>query len=52
MYKYLLQHVDGLEWFAIVPLVLFFVTFCVVILMILFRDKGQEAAIAHLPLED
>lgn len=52
MYKHLLKTVDGLEWFAILPLLLFFITFCVVVLMVFFRDKKQEAAMAHLPLED
>lgn len=52
MYKHILQSVSGLNWFAIVPLLIFFITFCVVVLMIFKKDKAEAEAMARMPLDN
>ncbi|MEQ1746293.1 MAG: hypothetical protein ABMA02_12770 [Saprospiraceae bacterium] len=52
MYKYLLQSVDGIQWFGIVTLVLFFLVFCMAALRAFFFETAEMQRIAGLPLED
>jgi hypothetical protein len=52
MYKYLLQSVDGIAWFGITTLLLFFITFCLAIIRVFFFKKETVEHIAGLPLED
>ncbi len=52
MYKYLLQSVDGVQWFGIASLLLFFCTFSVVAIRTVFSKKEDMDRMAHLPLED
>jgi hypothetical protein len=52
MYKYLLESVDGIQWFGIITLLLFFGTFCLAILNTLLSKKKQVEYMAKLPLED
>ena len=53
MYKYLLQSVDGIQWFGITTLLLFFTTFCIAFFRAFFlSNKSDMEAMAHKPLED
>jgi hypothetical protein len=52
MYKYLLQSVDGIQWFAITTLVIFFGTFCVASIRAFISRKEEMQYMANLPLED
>ena len=52
MYKYLLQSVDGIQWFGIGSLLLFFCTFSVVAIRAFLSKKEDMDRMAHLPLED
>jgi len=52
MYKYLLQSVDGIQWFGIITLLLFFGTFCAAIVRIMLANKKQIDHMSNLPLED
>ena len=52
MYKYILQSVDGIQWFGIVTLVLFFTVFCVALLRVFFSRKSEVERIARLPLDE
>lgn len=52
MYKYLLESVEGIQWFGIITLLLFFGTFCLAILRTLLTKKKQVEYMANLPLED
>jgi Cbb3-type cytochrome oxidase component FixQ. len=52
MYKYLLQSVDGIQWFGIGALLLFFITFCVVAIRAFFSKKEDMERMANIPLED
>ena len=53
MYKYLLESVDGIQWFGVASLLLFFCTFCFVsIRAMLFFKKDELEHVSHLPLED
>lgn len=52
MYKYLLQSVEGIQWFGIVTLLLFFATFCGAIIRIMVTGKKQIDYMSNLPLED
>jgi uncharacterized membrane protein YraQ (UPF0718 family) len=52
MYKYLLQSVEGIQWFGIVTLLLFFGTFCAAIIRIMLTNKKQIDYMSNLPLED
>jgi hypothetical protein len=52
MYKYLLQSVEGIQWFAIGTLILFLGTFCIAIFKAAFARKEEMNQMANLPLED
>lgn len=52
MYKYLLQSVDGIQWFGITALLIFFSTFCFALVRIFFSKNSQLEEMARLPLED
>lgn len=52
MYKYILQSVEGIEWFAITALLIFFGTFCFALYRVWSSQKTDMEAYAKLPLED
>jgi len=52
MYKYLLQSVDGIEWFGTGTLLLFFITFCIAVIRAFMARKEEMDRMANLPLED
>ncbi len=52
MYKYLLQSVEGIQWFGIVTLLLFFSTFCIASIRAFLSRKEDMQEMANLPLED
>ncbi len=51
MYKYLLQSVEGIQWFGIATLLLFFTTFCVVAIRAFIFKKEDMDRMANMPLE-
>lgn len=52
MYKYLLQSVEGIQWFGIATLLLFFSAFCIAAIRAFFSGKEEMQHMANLPLED
>ena len=52
MYKYLLQSVDGIQWFGIGTLLLFFSTFCIAAIRAFVARKEDVDRMANMPLED
>lgn|GEM_PF-411244 len=52
MYKYLLQSVDGIQWFGIGTLLLFFCTFCFAAIRAFISKKEEMQRMAELPLKD
>ena len=52
MYKYILQSIEGLNWFGIVPLVLFFLFFLGIFLRTILKNKDAYGKLENLPLED
>ena len=52
MYKYLLQSVEGIQWFGIGTLLLFFCTFCFAAIRAFISKKEDMQRMAELPLED
>lgn len=52
MYKYLLQSVEGIQWFGIVTLLLFFGTFCFAVIRALIARKEDMEHMASLPLDE
>lgn len=53
MYKYLLESVDGIQWFGTGTLLLFFCAFCfAAIRAFLFYSKEELEHVSRLPLED
>jgi hypothetical protein len=52
MYKYLLQSIDGIQWFGIGTLLLFFITFCAAAIRAFISKKEDMERMAKLPLED
>lgn len=52
MYKYLLQSVEGIQWFGIATLLLFFGTFCFAIIRALIARKADMERMAGMPLDD
>lgn len=52
MFKYILQSVEGIQWFGIAALLLFFTTFCIATIRAFLGDKKQLDELARLPLDD
>lgn len=52
MYKYLLESVDGVQWFGVTALLIFFSTFCVTLFRVFFAKKEDMDAVARLPLDE
>ena len=52
MYKYLLQSVEGIQWFGIGTLLLFFSTFCFIVIRAFISKKEMMDYMAQKPLED
>lgn len=52
MYKYLLESVEGIQWFGIGTLLLFFCTFCFAAIRAFMSKKEDMDRMANLPLED
>jgi cbb3-type cytochrome oxidase subunit 3 len=53
MEKYLLQSVDGIQWFGIAALLLFFCTFCFAFFRAFFiNSKKDMDEMANMPLKD
>jgi hypothetical protein len=52
MYKYLLQSVEGIQWFAISTLLLFFCTFSFAAIRAFIGKKEDMDYMANMPLED
>ncbi len=52
MYKYLLQSVEGIQWFGIGSLLLFFITFCTVAIRAFIFSKEEMDRMAQMPLND
>ncbi len=52
MYKYLLQSVEGIQWFGITALLIFFGTFCFALIRVFFSKGNDLDAMARKPLED
>jgi len=52
MYKYLLQSVNGIQWFGIATLLLFFGTFCLAVIRAILSRKDEIQKMANLPLEE
>jgi len=52
MGKYILDAETGIDWMALVPLVLFFVFFLVVTYRAIRANKDHINKMGHLPLEE
>lgn len=52
MYKYILQSVEGINWFDVVPTVLFFTAFVVACGLAFSQKKSALDRLARLPLDD
>ncbi len=52
MYKYLLESVEGIQWFGISSLILFFCVFCFAAIYALKSDDAEIDHMANLPFED
>lgn len=52
MYKYLLQSVEGIQWFGIGTLLLFFTTFCTAAIRAFLSKKEDMERMAQLPLDE
>lgn len=52
MFKYLLQSVEGIQWFGITALLIFFGIFCFALVRIFFTKDSTLDEVARLPLED
>lgn len=52
MYKYLLQSVDGVQWFGVAALLIFFGVFCVALFRVFFTSRSDLDAAARLPFDD
>lgn len=52
MYKYLLQSVEGIQWFGISTLVLFFLTFSGAAIRAFLSKKEDMDRMARLPIDE
>ncbi|MEZ4920030.1 MAG: hypothetical protein R2792_13080 [Saprospiraceae bacterium] len=52
MYKYILESAQGIQWFGISALLLFFTTFCVAAIRAALSNKQDTDRMAQMPLED
>lgn len=52
MVKYLLESVEGVQWFGIGSLLIFFCTFCFAAIRAFISKKDEMDRMAQLPLED
>lgn len=52
MYKYILQSVEGIQWFGIASFLIFFGTFCVALIRTWRGKKSEFDRQSRLPLED
>ena len=52
MYKYLLESVDGVQWFGVVALLIFFSAFCLALFRVFFSNSAELDLVARLPLDD
>lgn len=52
MYKYLLQSVEGIQWFAITSLLLFFFMFSFAAIRAALSSKKDMDHMSNMPLED
>jgi len=52
MYKYLLESVDGIQWFGIAALLIFFLTFTFVAIRAILSNQKDMDRMAELPLND
>ena len=51
MYKYILESVSQINWMGILPLVLFFSFFTIMLIRVLREDKTHVSNMAQMPLE-
>ena len=51
MYKYILESVDQINWLGIIPLVLFFVFFAIMLVRVLRHDKKYIEKMEKLPFD-
>jgi len=49
--KYILESIEGLNWLAIVPMLLFFVLFIVIIYLTYSKRRSFNDYMANLPLD-
>lgn len=52
MFKYILQSADGIQWFAVAALLIFFGAFCVALFKTFASRKEEMDRIARIPLDD
>lgn len=53
MYKQILKQINNeIDWMALVPLLLFFVVFAIVLVAVFAERKGHMDYMAQLPLQD
>ena len=53
MYKQILQQIsEEIDWMALVPLLLFFIVFAVVLIAVFAERQGHMDYMSNLPLEE
>ncbi|MFN4081531.1 MAG: hypothetical protein ACK4NS_11580 [Saprospiraceae bacterium] len=52
MYKYILQSLEGIQWFGITALLIFFGVFCFAAINTALKSRKDTDRMARLPLED
>lgn len=52
MYKYLLQSVEGIQWFGVATLLIFFSTFCLAIFNAWRSQTSDLDSLSRLPLDE
>jgi hypothetical protein len=52
MAKYILENIEGVQWFGITSLLIFFLFFTSVFFYVLLKKKSDYSEVERLPLED
>ena len=51
MYKYILESISEMEWMGVIPLLIFFTFFTILIIRVLKKDKSHYKKMENLPFE-
>ena len=52
MYKYILESVEQMNWLGVIPLLIFFTFFVILLIRVMRQDKGHIEKMEQLPFDN